>query len=144
MFDLLSHLHSERDTAPASDDHRVWMREVWISFASLLRAYVAAAELHRPEPHTVLTTHALRITLEHGRLHLTLDLDGQHWSLVNAGKALEAGAVSLDQNSRLTWQGQALELDAAAEAITEFFLDRSDREIDTETVAEAAGEAGGE
>ncbi|HEX3471083.1 MAG TPA: DUF5110 domain-containing protein [Silvibacterium sp.] len=104
--------------------------ELWISFASLIRSYVAAHDLSRP-----VTEHALVDEREAG--HLTLRGDGKilalafeaatgagSWTLYEddpgVERALEQGKFKIGEDSlvELSDRRGKLELEVAAEAFT--------------------------
>jgi hypothetical protein len=135
------HAHAALDQAAAD--------EIWTSLGSLLRSYTAAAELGTPEPHAQVETTADAITLRREQLRLVLDRRAGRWKFSNRQGIFAHGTFALDLDSRITWSGQLrpLELDHAAEWITERFSEHfsdAEREGDPDTEAEAAGEAGGE
>jgi len=105
--------------------------ELWISFAALIRSYVAGHDLAKP-----VSEHALVDTGEGGHLTLrggegkTLELEfdtasgGGSWTVYEddpgPDRVLERGKFEFDENSRVVMSDRRgkLELEVAAEAFT--------------------------
>lgn len=113
-------------------------REIWVSFATLLRVYLAAASVGDEPPQAIL------IEVRPGVLHIeglrrTVKLDMQvrtgegYWAVYGAATEsdpagdtlLEEGAFRLKMDGSFTWSGKRgrVEMDAVAEALATLVLE---------------------
>ena len=119
--------------APTQSDPRQQLRvyaELWVSFAALIRSYVAANDLARP-----VSKHAIvdegengRLTVRAGHKALVLEFDAAtgsgSWLAYEDDpgqeRALERGEFRIGEESQVALSGRAgeLELDVAAEIFT--------------------------
>ncbi len=103
---------------------------MWISFANLLRAYLAAASLGQPIPlGMLLEARKNELHLEGPRRTIKLDLQMRsgegYWAIYDLDKAvngeslLDEGAFRLAPDGTFAWSGKpgSLEMDALAEAL---------------------------
>ena len=132
------------------------LREIWTSFGALVRSYVSAAEMHRPEPHARIEQRIEQgdegsLALHDNSKALTLEADLRtgkgRWTIKDeqSGHTSEHGTFLIDSESRIEWNGKPakLEIDAAAELVAELLFEASRDEDTSEATADAAGEAGG-
>lgn len=90
--------------------------ELWVSFASVLRSYVAAASLNSAATFTVDSSeNSIRIAT--GEAVLALQVDPQtgagYWQLAGSATAME-GRFILLHDGRIALDGKMLDLDHAA------------------------------
>jgi hypothetical protein len=114
-------------------------REVWVSFQSLLQAYLAAATIGTAIPPVLITktaNGAIQIAgLAHTvRLELRQDTGEGYWAVSKAPltglapgdepEILDEGAFHFHLNAQFDWTGKAgpLEMDAVAEALATLIL----------------------
>lgn len=90
--------------------------ELWVSFASVLRSYVAAASLHSAAAFTVDSTEN-SISIAAGGAVLAFQVDPQegagYWRLSGPATAMQ-GQFILLHDGRIALDGKMLELDHAA------------------------------
>ena len=111
-------------------------QEMWISFATLLRAYLAAASLGQEVPQAMLVEpRKNELHLEGPRRTIKLDLQMRsgegYWAIYDLARAtngeslLGGGACGLAMDGRFAWSDKAgaLEMDALAEALATLVLE---------------------
>jgi hypothetical protein len=95
----------------------VLQAELWVSFASLLRAYAAAAEAHGGVGTRVEAADGT-LTLTAGRVALRVECDvasgAGTWMRRRADAELARGAFRLLESGLLEQDGQEMDLDHAA------------------------------
>ena len=115
--------------APTSGDAHPVYQELWISFASLLKAYAAAVSLALPEGALKITDRepgGLELCTASKTLSITFDSRGGsgQWSVTSPKEITTAssGAFTIHPAGNVSFDGNAsnqpLEMDAAAEALT--------------------------
>ncbi len=107
-------------------------QEMWVSFANLLRAYLAAACLGQEVPQAMLVeARRSELHLEGPRKTIKLDLQVRsgegYWAIYDvkaADSLLDEGAFRLALDGTFSWSGKAgsLEMDALAEALATLVL----------------------
>lgn len=112
------------------NERRRLCAELWISFTSLVRSYVAAHDLAIPiASHAQVEVGARRLRLRAGRKTLELEFDPARgsgsWAVYENDLDLERGGFEMDENSRVALSDRAgkLELEVAAEAFTAKIFD---------------------
>ena len=100
-------------SATAQADHAT-ARELWSSFVSLLRSYIAAHGLNGPR-QAVLEVSGDCLLVRAGDRLLTVRFDGRQGSY--ARESGPATAFTLDEQGRVVVAGQAEEMDMAAERL---------------------------
>ena len=113
-------------------------RELWISFRSLLQAYLAAASLGQQVPQAMLIdSKKNELHLEGPRRTIKLDLQlrsGEgYWAVYDIGShmaadgdsLLDEGAFRLAMDGTFAWSGKSgkLEMDALAEALATLVME---------------------
>lgn len=110
-------------------------RELWVSFAALIRSYVAAHDLAKPLANhsRVDEGEAGQLTLQGEHKTLALEFDAARgagsWVIYEddpgAERVLERGSFEIGNDSRVALSDRAgrLELEVAAEAFTAKVLD---------------------
>ena len=90
--------------------------ELWVSFASVLRSYVAAASINADAAFTVDSTDN-SISITSGEAVLAVDVDPQsgagYWQLTGSATAMQ-GRFILLHDGRIALDGNMLDLDHAA------------------------------
>ena len=113
-------------TAPVADN---LYRELWISFASLIRSYVAAHDIGRPTGRALVDEgEGGHLTLRSTSKILTLEFDSATgagtWTVYEDDpgpeRVLEHGKFSMDEDSQVQFSDRRgkSELEVAAEAFT--------------------------
>jgi len=88
--------------------------ELWISFASLLRSYFAAATLDRPEARIDGTHDSVVLRLGATWLIIVCNPEAGTGAWRIEGGATHSGEFTLLQDGRIALDGNAVELDHAA------------------------------
>jgi hypothetical protein len=115
-------------------DERVFV-ELWISFASLIRSYVAAHDLGRITGHAFVDDGTDgRLTVREEKKILVLDFDAHtgkgQWTIYEDDpgpeRQLDNGEFSISADSMVTFSDRrgAVELEIAAEAFTAKIFDQ--------------------
>jgi hypothetical protein len=118
-------------TAPAESS---LYRELWISFASLIRSYVAAHDIGRPTGRALVDEGADgHLTLRGESKTLTVDFDAAtgagSWAIYEDDpgpeRVLGQGTFKIDEDSQVEFSDRRgrLELEVAAEAFTAKIFD---------------------
>jgi hypothetical protein len=121
-------------TAESTGDSRVFA-ELWISFVSLVRSYVAAHDLGRIAGHAFVDDGTdSRMTVREEKKILAVDFDAKtgtgEWAVYedDAGpeRQLSNGKFRIDVDSTVTFSDRrgAVELEIAAEAFTAKIFDQ--------------------
>ncbi len=126
-------LASDAGTAVISEEAA--RRELWISFGSLVRAYVAAAQIgSEPAEALVLQTRQDELELVSGKRTIRIMLEAGkaegYWAMYQAPAAsddtlLAEGAFRIGMDSLVEWTGLPgrQEMDAVAEALATLVLE---------------------
>ncbi|WP_158749546.1 hypothetical protein [Acidobacterium sp. S8] len=121
-------------TAEITGDSRIFA-ELWISFASLVRSYVAAHDLGRIEGRAFVDEgNDDRLTIREGKRILVIEFDGQtgngQWTIYEDDpgpeRQLSSGTFRIDDDSLVTFSDRrgTMELEIAAEAFTAKIFDQ--------------------
>jgi hypothetical protein len=115
------------------------LRELWISFVSVVRSYVAAHDMARPVGRTLVDEGSLEdetghLTLRNGQKILTLEFSAESgagaWTVYENDpgpeRVLERGEFQINTNSQVTLSDRrgVLDLEVAAEAFTAKIFDK--------------------
>lgn len=103
-------------SAPVAEETML-SAELWLSFASLLRSYAAAATLHvTPAAEIVITEETATIASGAARLHVVCDpvTGAGNWQLRRGAQPVAEGRFHLLLEGRIALDGSTLDLDHAA------------------------------